>query len=156
MTYAPNWDDYDKVTFWDALDYIGTDAYFPLSSDKTPTVCDLKNAWQPLVKKLKSYSEQWNKPILFTEWGYLSVDACADKTWELEKQKDQIPVNEQAQANAIQALLETFGEEAWWAGGFQWKWYPSAHSAAGEGQHIKDYTPQEKKSIALLKTMYKN
>jgi hypothetical protein len=28
LTYAANWDDFDKP-FWNELDYIGIDAYFP-------------------------------------------------------------------------------------------------------------------------------
>lgn len=157
LTYAPNWDDYDKVPFWDKLDYIGVDAYFPLLADKTPTVCKLKTAWKPMVQKLKDFSKKWNKPILFTEYGYLSHDYCADKTWELEKNLTHEGVNEQAQANAIQALLETFGAEDWWAGGFLWKWYPDhQHRPSKEGQRNGDYTPQGKKAQEVLKVLFKD
>jgi len=155
LTYAPNWDDYHHVTFWDKLDYIGTDAYFPLVDDKTPKVCDLKTAWQPIVKKLEAFSKKWNKPILFTEFGYLSLDGCAYNTWELEKNRTAVDINEQAQANAVQALLETFKEKDWWAGGFQWKWYPNASSSLGEGDAERDYTPQNKKTEDILRTFYK-
>ena len=34
LTYAANWTDYHRVPFWDALDVIGIQAYFPLT-DKT-------------------------------------------------------------------------------------------------------------------------
>ena len=156
LTYAPNWDDYDKVTFWDKLDYIGTDAYFPLLPDKTPSVCQLKEAWKPTFNKLKAYAKKWDKPMLFTEFGYMSMDGCAHKTWELEKNRGTVNANEVAQANAIQALLETFGQEDWWAGGFQWKWYPSEHSAMGEGKQAKDYTPQGKQTEQVLKIMYQD
>ena len=27
LTYAANWDEYDKVSFWDELDYVGIDGY---------------------------------------------------------------------------------------------------------------------------------
>jgi hypothetical protein len=156
LTYAPNWDDYEKVTFWDKLDYIGTDAYFPLLPDKTPSVCNLKDAWQPILKKLKAFSEKWNKPVLFTEFGYLSLDGCAFKTWELEKDRRSVDINEQAQSNAVQALLEVFAEEKWWAGGFLWKWYPNLNSAAGEGKRARDYTPQGKLLEKVLKKMYED
>ena len=33
LTYAANWTDYEKVPFWDALDVIGIQAYFPLLED---------------------------------------------------------------------------------------------------------------------------
>src|SRR5439155_10528972 len=29
LTYAANYDEFQRITFWDALDYIGIDAYFP-------------------------------------------------------------------------------------------------------------------------------
>lgn len=29
LVYAENWDQYQAVPFWDALDYIGINAYFP-------------------------------------------------------------------------------------------------------------------------------
>jgi hypothetical protein len=154
LTYAANWDDYDKVTFWNHLDFIGTDAYFPLSPDKTPSVCNLKKAWKPVVNKLKAFSSEWNKPVLFTEYGYLSLDACAFKTWELEKKRESAAVNQKAQANAVQALLETFSEQKWWAGGFLWKWYPDIQSSSGEGNRKRDYTPQGKMAQNVLKVMF--
>ncbi len=154
LTYASNWDAYELVEFWDKLDFIGTDAYFPLLPDKTPSVCNLKKAWKPIVKKLKAFSSEWKKPVLFTEYGYLSLDACAFKTWELEKKRESSAINQKAQANAVQALLETFSEQQWWAGGFLWKWYPDISSSSGEGSSKRDYTPQGKMAQQVLKVMF--
>ena len=152
LTYAPNWDEYEYVNFWDQLDYIGVDAYFSLLPDETPKVCDLKEAWEPIKVNLRNFSKRYNKPILFTEWGYLSLGGCAYQTWELEKNRSSAAVNEQAQANACQALLETFAEEDWWAGGFQWKWY--ADMASSNRDRSDDYTPQGKRAAQLLKQLY--
>jgi hypothetical protein len=154
LTYAPNWDSYQKVTFWDELDYIGVDAYFPLVKTQTPSVCELKAAWRPYVEQLKACSQKWDRPMLFTEYGYLSLDNCTYQTWELEKNRGSVNINEQAQANALEALLETFGHEDWWAGGFLWKWYPSYGSAMGEGKHARDYTPQGKQAEAVLEQLF--
>lgn len=152
ITYASNWDEYNHIMFWDELDYIGVDAYFSLLPDATPRVCDLKAAWEPTFNALKSFSEQWKKPILFTEWGYLSLDGCAYKTWELEKDRERASINEQAQANAAQALLETFGKETWWIGGFQWKWYADLPTSTQDRSN--DYTPQGKIASDVLKVLY--
>lgn len=154
ITYAPNWDEYEDIVFWDRLDYIGVDAYFSLIPDVTPEVCALKTAWEPTFNKLEAFSKQWNKPILFTEWGYLSLDGCAYQTWELEKNRSSASINEQAQANAAQALLEMFGKEDWWAGGFQWKWYSDL--ATSTQDRSDDYTPQGKMTADVLNTLYKN
>ena len=40
LTYAENWDKIDNVPFWNQLDYIGVDAYFPISETQTPTLDD--------------------------------------------------------------------------------------------------------------------
>ena len=154
LTYAPNWDSYQKVPFWKDLDYIGVDAYFPLVPADTPTVCALKAAWEPQLTALQTFAKRYEKPILFTEYGYLSVNGAAYNTWELEAKKAQLPINELAQARALQALLETFAPQSWWAGGFLWKWYPNASAALGEGQHAKDYTPQGKLGERVLQQLF--
>ncbi len=152
ITYSSNWDSYKNIPFWDALDYIGISAYFPLSEAITPNVYYLKYKWGGVKKRLKKFSNHHNKPILFTEYGYLSVDGCAYKTWELEKKRRELPANEKAQSNALEALYSSFWDESWWAGGFLWKWYPNG--VAQEGRRAKDYTPQGKVSERTIKKWY--
>ncbi len=154
LTYAANWDDYQKVSFWEELDYIGVDAYFSLVDEKTPSLKSLKKAWRPIRNNLWGYSKLKNKPILFTEFGYLSVDNCAHKNWELEKIIDNCEINEQAQANALEALFQTFWKEEFWAGGFLWKWFPEGQGH--EGYPAKDYTPQEKLGEKVVSEYYLN
>lgn len=152
LTYAANWDKFERVTFWGQLDYIGIDAYFPLSKAKTPSISTLQQKWQKHVRKIENLYCQLNKPILFTEFGYLSVDGTAFNTWELEARLQSIPTNEQAQVNALEALFETFWEKDWWAGGFLWKWYPN--EVGHEGNFVKGYTPQGKMAEGCLKKWY--
>ena len=35
LSYCANWPDYQRVSFWDALDVIGISAYFPLVEGST-------------------------------------------------------------------------------------------------------------------------
>lgn len=142
LTYAANWDNFEKNTFWDDLDYIGVNAYFPLVKEKTPSISALKKSWKKPMSKIQKLYCQYEKPILFTEFGYLSVDGCAYNTWELEAQLKTLPRNDEAQMNALEALFDTFWQQEWWAGGFLWKWYPDEKSH--EGNYNKDYTPQGK------------
>lgn len=157
LTYASNWDEYPLVPFWDELDFVGIDTYFPLVESKTPTVDELKTAWQPILKKLRRFHQKTGKPIVFTEYGYMSIDGCAHKNWELESKRTEIPVNQLAQANAIDALFEVFWKEDWWGGGFLWKWYPN-YKGEGQGRRAKfraaDYTPQGKMAEEVLKKWF--
>ncbi|MBK9255780.1 MAG: hypothetical protein IPM42_09860 [Saprospiraceae bacterium] len=148
LVYSANWDNYDKVKIWDELDYIGLSSYFPLTDVKTPEVKDLKNHWKPVVKRLRQFSDKNKKKILFTEYGYMSVDGCANKAWEIEKNKNALQVNQRAQANAYDAMWETFSKESCWAGGFLWKWFPDG--MGHEGYPEKDYTPQDKEAEKII------
>ena len=148
LTYSCNWDSYQDIAFWDDLDYIGISAYFPLSDDETPTIKDLKKEWQPVKKQLEIFAGRQKKKIIFTEYGYQSVDGCAGKAWEIEKDHDNRAINEQGQSNALAAINETFSREVWWAGGFLWKWFPNM--SGHEGYPAKDYTPQGKIAAKTL------
>jgi len=152
LIYASNWDCYQTIPFWNELDYIGVDAYFPLVNESTPSLTQLKNAWRPITDELRAFAKKQNKQIIFTEFGYLSIDNCAYQTWELEKIVRKSKINEQAQANALHALFDNFWKEDFWAGGFIWKWFPEGKGH--EGYIARDYTPQGKKAEEVLKNWY--
>ncbi len=142
IVYSANWDSYDDFPLWEELDYIGISAYFPLSDVQTPKIATLKDQWKKISKALSSFSKRHKKPILFTEFGYQSVDGCAGKAWEIEKDIYNRSINDQAQANAYAALLQFWKNEKYWAGGFLWKWFPNMRGH--EGYPERDYTPQGK------------
>lgn len=54
LTYASNWDEFKRVPFWGELDFIGIDAYFPLSDKKTPTIQDFEMGWKPHKEEIIS------------------------------------------------------------------------------------------------------
>jgi hypothetical protein len=70
----------------------------------------------------------------------------------LEKRIHQLNVNEKAQANALEALFQSFAGEPYWHGGFLWKWFPNMQGH--EGYPEKDYSPQGKAGSLVLKTWY--
>ncbi len=61
LTYAANWDDYKKFPFWEKLNYIGVDAYFPLSSDKIPSVNSLQKSWKKYIDEMEKISLKHNR-----------------------------------------------------------------------------------------------
>jgi hypothetical protein len=154
LTYAANWDEFPVVPFWDALDFVGINAYMPLVEKDTPSVSEIRRAWQPHFETIQKFQEKVQKPIAFTEYGYMSVNGCAGKGWEVEAKVRSIPINEQAQANALEALYSTFWNEKWWHGGFLWKWFPDGQGH--EGYVERDYTPQDKLAEKTLLKWYGN
>ncbi|MDO5978153.1 glycoside hydrolase family 113 [Flavivirga spongiicola] len=150
LTYAANWDEFKRTPFWDLLDFIGVDAYFPVSNSKTPTVEECLTGWEQHKKVINTISEKYKKPILFTEFGYRSVDYSGREPWKSDT--NMMQVNLEAQTNTTKALFETFWKEDWFAGGFIWKWFRN-HSKSG-GENNSQYTPQNKPVEDLIKTHY--
>ncbi len=152
ITYCANWDDFEKIPFWDQLDYAGISAYFPLTEVKTPSVSLLTYKWRDIVKRLRNFHKKQGIKVLFTEYGYLAADGAAGKNWELEKRLNVTPLNETAQANAYDALLSVFSKEEWWAGGFLWKWFTDADMLSE--RQARDYTPQKRKALDIISSHY--
>lgn len=74
LTYASNWDEYKRISFWNQLDFIGVDAYFPLSNLINPSTLVLSKGWKIHKSNLYQIHQKFNRPILFTEYGYRSVN----------------------------------------------------------------------------------
>tara|TARA_R110000868_G_scaffold81946_2_gene231726 strand:+ start:37499 stop:38521 length:1023 start_codon:yes stop_codon:yes gene_type:complete len=147
LTYAANWDDFEKVPFWNQLDYIGIDAYFPLSTNETPSINELKLAWKQPIDKMDLLYKKIKKPILFTEFGYRNSNECAKEPWK-EDNKTQ---NNQGQVNAYEALFSELSKKSWFKGGFAWKWYADDYYKT---QGKIDYTPQGKPALDVIKKWY--
>ncbi len=154
LTYASNWDNYYNITFWGKLDYIGIDSYFPLIPNQTPEKDDLLAAWKKGPEKaLYRHHLQYQRPILFTEYGYLNVDSTAWKHWINEKNYKRLGTNPTGQANALDAFYSTFWKKDWVAGGFLWRWYAD-YGDPNARWHEKDYTPQGKPSMKVVNQWY--
>ncbi|MCD2257769.1 glycoside hydrolase family 113 [Psychroserpens luteolus] len=151
LTYAANWDEFKRTPFWGELDYIGVDAYFPVSDQQTPTVEECKAGWQKHKTVIKSLSDTHNKPVLFTEYGYRSMDYTGKEPWESDHTIKSL--NFEGQTNATQALFEEFWNEEWFAGGFIWKWFHNYDRSGGEKDN--QFTPQNKPVEMVLQTFYK-
>jgi hypothetical protein len=152
LTYAANWDEYKRVPFWKELDYIGVDGYFPVSESKTPTVEEARSGWQRWKEELKNVSEREKKQILFTEYGYRSVDFAGKEPWKSDRNMTQ--VNLESQTNLTNAYFDEIHKEDWYAGGFVWKWYIN-HQEAGGHENVR-FTPQNKPAEIVIRTRFKN
>jgi hypothetical protein len=150
LTYAANWDEYGRDPFWEQLDYVGIDAYFPLSDQVNPTEEQLRQGWAKWKEEISALSQKVDKPVIFTEYGYRSMDYTAKKPWLVDRNQEQ--VNLEAQALATRVLLDEFWQEPWFAGGFVWKWF--IHHDRSGGSEDNRFTPQNKPAQAVLQEYY--
>jgi len=150
LTYAANWDNVESVSFWAKLDYVGIDAYYPLSDGNTPSVKELVQAWQPHLDQIEALNQQVNRPVIFTEYGYRSINQTAYKHWEIDKEQEQL--NLEAQRNSYAALYQAVSERDWFEGGFLWKWFSNHKEAGGHGG--TGFTPQNKPAMDVVKKQF--
>lgn len=150
LTYAANWDEYKRTPFWNQLDYIGIDAYFPVCEDKTPSVACAMQGWEKWKEEISAFAKAQQRQVLFTEYGYRSVDYTAKEPWKADRSMTE--VNLEGQVNATQALYEAVWNEEWMAGGFLWKWFIH-HDKVG-GEQNSQFTPQNKPVEETIKDYY--
>lgn len=129
LTYAANWyQEYQDVKFWDALDYIGVQAYFPLSNKSYPIKKDLKKSWSKHIKSLADLSEKYNKKVVFTEIGYKNTADAANEPWTWPQDLDSdVVISDKTQIVCYQALFESVWNEPWFNGLFIWKWFHTTY-----------------------------
>lgn len=145
LTYAANWDDYEHVSFWKSLDFVGVNAYFPLTNMPEPDKKEISAGWEPLKSRLSDFSQTYGRQILFTECGYQSVNGAAGNHWEVQMRPEN--VNFGLQSDCYDVLFEEVWNEPWFAGGFIWKWHFGTHK--GRDSELS-FTPQDKPALAVI------
>lgn len=136
ITYAANGahanDEFTSVSFWDAVDLIGVDAYFPV--DK---------GWKRHAPALKRLSDEYEKPLIFTEIGYRSCAGAAAEPWNWPTQG---PVDLDEQERCYAAFFDAWSRgNKWMQGAFWWNW-----PAADTSERNTDYTPRAKPAGQIL------
>jgi Glycoside Hydrolase Family 113 len=146
LTYSANWDHYHDIRFVRDLDFFGMNAYFGLTNKDDPTLSELLQAWKPAKKRIEQAAKEYNKPILFTEIGYPSVDGTNAKPWNyFATSKTDV----EEQALCYRAFIETWDPPPNYLHGvYFYNWW----GRGGIGD--RDYTPRDKPAEDLLRTWY--
>ncbi len=132
LVYAANWTDFERVPFWDALDAVGVQAYFPLTDAPDPSEAELRAGWQAPLERLRALHAATGKPVVFTELGYDASPGAAREPWvgkpwhgfghsaERTSGREERDLQERCLALALEVLAR---EREWLRGAFLWKWF---------------------------------
>lgn len=146
LTYAANWDAYHRVPFWDALDLIGIQAYFPLAEEGAEvTVESIDAAWDIRLDALRTFSRRLDRPILFTEIGYARSSHAASQPWL--PAMDSSAQTLQARRVLLDAALRHLRPQNGIAGAFWWKWMPGEELRGHDG----DFSMRDPEARAALR-----
>jgi hypothetical protein len=150
LTYAANWyQEFELVPFWDQLDFIGIQAYFPLTDQENPTLDDLLKGWKPHLIQIEKIQQKFKKSVIFTEIGYKSGSDAAIHPWKWNNTNpDEDTAGLETQAVCYEAFFQTFWEKDWFAGVYFWKWFPNPEKIPHFEE--KDFTPQQRPAEKVL------
>jgi hypothetical protein len=158
LTYSgnrKNWDgnpynEASDIEFWDQLDYVGISAYYPVNGDRVnPTVAQVSSRWQEYdSSEISVLAQKFNKPVIFTEVGYRSMDGALEEPWNWARSD---PYNGTVQAVGYEGLAAYWKDKPYFGGIQIWNWNTDPN-AGGVGN--TDFTPQNKPAQATLTTLF--
>jgi hypothetical protein len=131
LVYSANFDSWEKIGFWDTLDFIGVSAYFPLSGSTDPSLEELEAGWARALEPLEAASKRWDRPVLLTEAGFPSIASAARAPWREEK----TPAEVWLQSRCYEATLRALASRPWIEGSFFWLWERSSKPPFRDPSH---------------------
>ncbi|MHB0866036.1 MAG: glycoside hydrolase family 113 [Thermoleophilia bacterium] len=139
LTYSASLNEYGNIRFWDQLDYMGLNFYFPLSEMAEPDTAELIKGWTLYsgrygqanwMARVEAWQSSWNKPVIFTEIGYRSTKHVGVTPWDYWTPDTYDGDN---QARAYEAAFEVLQSKPWLVGVFWWNWaVGDSNGGAGE------------------------
>jgi len=138
LVYAANFgEEFENIKFWDALDYIGLQEYYPLPDDLST---------EAIVQKVEAVERKFERPVIFTEAGFPSRRVPNREPWDDSSGK----VSLDDQARCYEAVLRAFYDKPWFAGVYWWKVGTNGFGGPADGSH----TPWGKPAMDVVKRWY--
>ena len=140
---------YDAVPFWDDLDFIGINAYFPLA-DRLISHAQLADAWNVWLEEIETWRtrQKLDRPVIFTELGYRSAATAAVQPRAADPVKPH-EIDPDLQANLYTAFFGLPYRREALQGVFWWRWDPEATDPKGGS-----FPPNGKPAEAVLRRAY--
>ena len=152
LTYAANWDDAEDTVIWGELDVIGINAFFPLAERAGASAAELERGGREVSRRVGELAERWQKPVIFSEFGYTTRSDPALRPWEWPDHMVDVRVDQAAQADAYAALLSGVIDAPWFAGAFVWRLYSDPDDLSQEAEW--GFSPRGKLAELVLRDAF--
>ena len=153
LIYNTNHGREEEVLWFDAVDYIGTSAYFPVAKAGGASSEDMQKTWQWVREKMYKVYQKWQKKIVFIEIGCRSANGCAAMPWDFTH--TELPHDEEEQANFFDSCLSVFADQEWFGGVFWWDWSTYIYDDKETAKKDNGFNIHLKKAEKVLKKWYK-
>ncbi|MBL8232934.1 MAG: hypothetical protein JNL98_30825 [Bryobacterales bacterium] len=138
ITYCANWGvEFEGIRFWDAVDYVGLNNYYPLPDSLDTSA---------VVRKVEAVHQRFRKPVIFPEAGYSSLTAPHKQPWDESPRA----LSMQDQARCYEAVFQGFYKRPWFQGMYWWKIGSSGFGGESDGSH----TPWNKPAMKVMAKWY--
>jgi len=162
LTFSSNFEGdsaYNKVKFWEMLDFVGIDAYFSVANRAGASVSEIVQGWKRNIEEIEDWlgKKKLSIPVLFTELGTCSYKGSCKAPYAYP---EDVLASEKEQANYYRAFFESFADREWLEGVFWWWWdNPSTgdymlNKDNAESQYAYLYTPQGKPAEEVLREYF--
>jgi hypothetical protein len=153
LTYSANWDEADNVLFWEQLDYVGINAFYPLAHHKQASYEEYAQGAEAALESARALGDLVRKPVLFVEIGYTTRPDAAVEPWLWPDIMQDVRVDEWEQARALAALLGASATKPWLAGVFVWRYY--AHLDDVSQEATWGFSPHGKLAERVLRNVFR-
>lgn len=154
LTYSANWDEAEDVLFWDQLDLIGINAFYPLASENGATFDQYVDGALRARDAVGELAAVLEMPVLFVEVGYTTRRDAAVQPWLWPDDMEDVVIDEAEQARALLASFRAFLREEWFAGFFVWRYYADLDDVSQEA--IWGFSPHAKRAERVLERVHRS
>jgi hypothetical protein len=151
LVYNANHGREKKIAWFDAIDYIGTSAYYQVGLNGAGKA-DMIPEWEKVRKRLNKISDKLEKKYIFMEVGCRSAKGCAAMPWDFTHTK--LPYSEEEQANFYESCLKVFSKEPRFAGVFWWDWSTFIYNDEKTAKKDTGFNIHLKKAEDVIKKYY--
>lgn len=141
-----------KYPWLNHVDIIGISAYYRLTDGVDVSIDRMLESWSAVRERLIRAHEMFQKPIMFAEIGIRNEHGCSKYPYDFKDRLD-VPLDEDEQADFYESAMRTFWDEEWFGGFFWWDW--KAKLTPDDKIHEnRDFTVYGKKAESVLKRWY--
>ncbi|MBY0506875.1 MAG: hypothetical protein K2X03_23345 [Bryobacteraceae bacterium] len=138
LTYAATQgEEFEGIRFWDAVDYIGLNNYYPLPDTLDATA---------IAVRVGEVAKRYGKPVILPEVGFASVRQAHRAPWAEDG-----PVDTAQQARCYEAIFRAFYGQPWLRGMYWWKIGTDYRGGPSDGS----FTPWGKPAMEVMKRWYR-
>ena len=164
LTYSANWGktggrvEFEQITWWGKLDYIGLSAYFPLYEWDGPSLEQLAAGWSSYtdhwggtynwISDIKAVHDRFNKDVVFAEIGFGSY-VNSPARWDQPEKTNVLDLG--VQERAVDATMQVWSGIPWFRGIYWWHWEPYV---GGGGQNDASDALNNKPAVQVLARWY--